>query len=169
MLCLSVSDSLFMWRIWHLWTFFQFKFFVKCLLLETDSHIACRLINKKYFYVHKDWFDGSKERFYLPYCLDIHENRKMNEIKSNDFKIVLDPIVLKKYFFESRFPSNFLEMDFFLRYQHFRTKILLYRRTVITLLNDDQISNNARFLYVVIFAHRIAQYIMQIIEIFDTF
>ena len=73
---------------------------LKCLLLETDSHIACRLINKKYFYVHKDWFDGSKERFYLPYCLDIYENRKMNESKNNDFKIVLDLIVLKKYFFE---------------------------------------------------------------------
>ena len=93
----------------------------------------------------------------------------MNEIKNNDFKIVLDLTVLKEYFFKQRFPSIFLEMDIFLRYQHFCMKLLLYRRTVITLLNDDQISNNTRFLYVVIFAHRIAQCIMEIIEIFDTF
>ena len=87
LLCLSVSDSLFKWWIWHLWKFFWFKFFLsnfhrhlyknlKCLLLETDCLIACHLINRKYFYVHKDWFDGSVERFYLPYCLDIYENRK---------------------------------------------------------------------------------------------
>ena len=73
---------------------------LKCLLLETESHIAFRLINKKYFYVHKDWFDRSQERFYLPYCLDIYENRKMNEIKNNDFKIVLDLAVLKEFFFK---------------------------------------------------------------------
>ena len=71
---------------------------LKCLLLETDSHIACRLINKQYFYIHKDWFNGSQEQFYLPYCLDIYENRKMNKIKNKDFKVVLDPITLKKYF-----------------------------------------------------------------------
>ena len=73
---------------------------LKCLLLETDCHRACHLIKRKYFYVHKDRFDRSVERFYLPYCLDIYKNRKMNKIKNNDFKIVLDPIVLKKYFFK---------------------------------------------------------------------
>ena len=73
---------------------------LKCVLLETDCHIACHLINRKCFYVHKDWFDESLERFYLPYCLDIYENRKMNEIKSNNFQIVLDLILLKKYFFK---------------------------------------------------------------------
>ena len=56
---------------------------LKCQLLETDFHIAYRLINKKYSYVHKDWFDGSLEQFYLPYCLDIYENRKINQIKNN--------------------------------------------------------------------------------------
>ena len=65
-------------------------------LLEIDCHMACHLINKKYFYVHKDWFDGSLERFYLPYCLDIYGNRKIKDIKNNDFKIVLDPVPLKK-------------------------------------------------------------------------
>ena len=33
-------------------------------LLEIDCHMACQLINRKYFYVHKDWFDGSLKRFY---------------------------------------------------------------------------------------------------------
>ena len=72
---------------------------LRCLLLETYCHIACHLINKKYFYVHKDWFDGSLERFYLLYCLDIYENKKINDIKNKDFKIVIDPLPLKKYFF----------------------------------------------------------------------
>ena len=26
--------------------------------LEIDSHFLCELINKKYFYTHKNWFDG---------------------------------------------------------------------------------------------------------------
>ena len=69
-------------------------------LLEIDCHMACHLINRKYFYVHKDWFDGSLEQFYLPYCLDIYKNRKINDIENNDFKIVLDPFPLKKYFFK---------------------------------------------------------------------
>ena len=73
---------------------------LRCLLLETDSHIACHLINKKYFYMHKYWFDGSIEQFYLPYCLDVYENKKINDIKNKDFKIVIDPLPLKKYFFK---------------------------------------------------------------------
>ena len=73
---------------------------LRCLLLETDCHITCQLINRKYFYTHKDWLDSSLEKFYLPYCLDIYENKKLNDIKKNDFKIVIDPIPLKKYFFK---------------------------------------------------------------------
>ena len=73
---------------------------LRCLLLETDCHITCQLINRKYFYTHKDWLDGSLEEFYLPYCLDVYENKKLNDIKKNDFKIVTDPIPLKKYFFK---------------------------------------------------------------------
>ena len=73
---------------------------LRCLLLEADSHTACHLINKKYFYIHKDWFDSSIEQFYLPYCLDVYENKKINDIKNKDFKIVIDPLPLKKYFFK---------------------------------------------------------------------
>ena len=71
---------------------------LKCLLLETDSHIACRLVNKKFCYVFKDWFDGKLEQFYLLCCLDIFENRKIDQIENNEFKVVVDLIILKIYF-----------------------------------------------------------------------
>ena len=70
---------------------------LKCILFKTDSHFSCHLINKKFCYIHKDWFDGSKEQFFLPYFLDLCENRKINDIKNNDFKVVLDPIIFDKY------------------------------------------------------------------------
>ena len=64
----------------------------KRLLVEIDSHFACELVNKKYFYSRKDCFDGKIERFYLPDCLESYENKRINDIKNNDFKIVLDQI-----------------------------------------------------------------------------
>ena len=65
---------------------------LKRLLVEVEWHLACKLINKKYFYVHKDFFDGKIERFYLSDCLEDYENKKINYIKKNDLKIVLDKI-----------------------------------------------------------------------------
>ena len=65
---------------------------LKGLLLEIDSHFTCELVNKKYFYSRKDWFDGKIERFYLPDCLESYENKRINDIKNNDFKIILDQI-----------------------------------------------------------------------------
>ena len=69
-------------------------------LLNIDSHVVCQLINRKFYYSHKDWFDGKIKRFYLPYCLDVYVNNKINSIKNNEFKVVLDPLPLKKYFFK---------------------------------------------------------------------
>ena len=57
--------------------------------------------------MHKDCFDGSLERFYLPYCLDIYENKKINDIKNKDFKIVIDPLPLKKKTFLSEYQFFF--------------------------------------------------------------
>ena len=65
---------------------------LKRLLVEVESQLACELINKKYFYVRKDFFDGKIERFYLSNCLEDYENKKINYIKKNDLKIVLDKI-----------------------------------------------------------------------------
>ena len=64
---------------------------LKRALLEIDSHFVCELINKKYFYTCKNWFDGKIERFRLVNCLDDHKNNRINGIK-NDLKIVLDQI-----------------------------------------------------------------------------
>ena len=72
------------------------------LLDIKDCHFACELINRQYFYSHKSWFDGQIEKFYIPYCLAIYENDKINTIKNNEFKVVIDPIVLKKYFFKNK-------------------------------------------------------------------
>ena len=52
----------------------------------------CELINKKYFYTCKNWFDRKTERFHLANCLDDHENNRINGIKNNDLKTVLDKI-----------------------------------------------------------------------------
>ena len=56
-------------------------------LLEINCHFVCKVINEKYFYTLKDLFDGSKKHLYD--CLNEFENKKINQIKSNDFKIVI--------------------------------------------------------------------------------
>ena len=58
-------------------------------LLEINCHFVCKVINEKYFYTLKDLFDGSKKHFHLYDCLNEFENKKINQIKSNDFKIVI--------------------------------------------------------------------------------
>ena len=65
---------------------------LKRLLVEVESHLAGKLINKKYFYVRKDFFDGKIERFYLSDCLEDYENKKINYIKKKDLKIALEKI-----------------------------------------------------------------------------
>lgn len=45
-------------------------------LLTVDSHFVCKLINTRYGCSHKDWFSGEVEKFYLPHCLDVYENKK---------------------------------------------------------------------------------------------
>ena len=67
------------------------------LLDIKDCHFACELINRQYFYSHKSWFDGQIEKFYIPYCLAIYENDKINTIKNNE---LIDPLILKKYLFK---------------------------------------------------------------------
>ena len=69
-------------------------------MLDVKNHVACKLIDTKSFYLHKDWFTGEKNRYYLPYCLDISENNQINKIKNNEFKVVIDPLPLKKYLFK---------------------------------------------------------------------
>ena len=56
---------------------------------EINCHFVCKVINEKYFYTLKELFDGSKKHFNLYDCLNEFENKKINQIKSNDFKIVI--------------------------------------------------------------------------------
>ena len=65
----------------------------KRVLLETDLHFVCKLVNRKYFYTRKDWFNRKIEHFYIPNCLENFGNKKINEIKNNDLKVVLEPIL----------------------------------------------------------------------------
>ena len=52
-------------------------------------HLVCNLINRKFFYNHRDWFSGDIESYSISQALDIYENDKIDEIKNNDFKIGL--------------------------------------------------------------------------------
>ena len=46
--------------------------------------------------MHKDWFIGKSENYYLPQCLQVFGKNKIKDIKNNDFKIVLNLQTLKK-------------------------------------------------------------------------
>ena len=70
-------------------------------LLGIKNHIVCKLVNTKFYYLHKDWFTDERGRYYLPYCLDIFEKNQINKIKNNEFKIVIYPLPLKKIFIQS--------------------------------------------------------------------
>ena len=71
------------------------------LLEVNNNHVVCKFLNRKYYYFHKDWFTGEIERFYWPYCLEIYENNELNKIKNKEFKVVIDPLPLKKYLFRA--------------------------------------------------------------------
>ena len=58
-------------------------------LVTLDNHVVCKLLNNKFYYIHKDWFTGEKEAFDLEDCLDFHENKKIEQIKNNEFKVVV--------------------------------------------------------------------------------
>ena len=57
--------------------------------LNIDCHFVCEVINKKYFYILKYLFDGSKKDFDFSDCLHEFENKKINQIKNNGFKVVI--------------------------------------------------------------------------------
>lgn len=58
-------------------------------LIEIDCHFVCKVINEKFFYIQKDIFDGNKKHLDLYFCLNKLENKKINQIISNDLKIVI--------------------------------------------------------------------------------
>lgn len=72
-------------------------------LLEVKNHVVCKLLNTKLYYLHKDWFTGERDRYYLHYCLDIYEDNQINKIKNNEFKVVIDPLPLNYIYSNSDF------------------------------------------------------------------
>ena len=58
-------------------------------LLEMECLFGCKVINTKYFYTVKDFFDGHIKHFDLSDCLKAFESEKINRIENNNFKIVL--------------------------------------------------------------------------------
>ena len=58
-------------------------------LIEIDCHFVCKFINKKFFYIQKDIFDGTKKHLDLYFCLNKLENKKINQIIRNDSRIVI--------------------------------------------------------------------------------
>ena len=59
------------------------------LQIIRNAHLVCNLINRKFFYNNLDWFSEEIESYSISQALDIYENDKIDEIKNNDFKIVL--------------------------------------------------------------------------------
>ena len=57
----------------------------------------------------------------------------------------------------------------FQRYECVARLLILNRRTLIMVLNNEDVPDIARFLYAVMFADRIAKIISEMIEIFDVF
>ena len=60
------------------------------ILRKEDSHIACELVNRRFFYNHKDWFTGEVDSYNILQCLDIFESDKIDNIKDINFNIVLE-------------------------------------------------------------------------------
>ena len=52
------------------------------IIRKENAHLVCNLINRKIFY-------NNLESYSISQALDIYENDKIDEIKNNDFKIVL--------------------------------------------------------------------------------
>ena len=66
----------------------------------------------------------------------------------------------------------FLEIEAlfqFQRYERLCRLLITCRRAVMMVLNDPDLVDNARLLYICIFASRIAQPVLQMREIFDSF
>lgn len=59
-------------------------------LLTLENHFACKLINTKYNYSHKDWFTGEIQKFDLDICLEAYEPKKWTKLKMKNVKLLLN-------------------------------------------------------------------------------
>ena len=56
------------------------------IIRKKKPHLVCNLINRQFFYNHRDWFSREIESYSISWALDIYENNKIDEIKNSDFK-----------------------------------------------------------------------------------
>lgn len=40
-------------------------------LVESNNHFLCEIINEKFRYYHKDWFNGNQVHYDLEHCLSL--------------------------------------------------------------------------------------------------
>ena len=62
-------------------------------MIESNNHFLCEIINKKFCYKHKDWFNGNQVHYDLEHCLSLWEKYEMDKIIQTYFKIVCRKIV----------------------------------------------------------------------------
>ena len=60
------------------------------LLKETDTHFVCRLINKKFFYKNKKFFNGQTYCYSVEEALIFYEKSFIKKIEKNDSKIIVN-------------------------------------------------------------------------------
>ena len=60
------------------------------LLKETNTHFVCRLINKKFFYKNKNFFNGQTYCYSVEEALVFSEKTFIKSIEKNDFKIIVN-------------------------------------------------------------------------------
>ena len=62
-------------------------------LFESNNHFLCKIINEKFRYYHRDWFNGNQVYYDLEHCLSLWEKYQMEKIIQTDFTNVCGKIV----------------------------------------------------------------------------
>ena len=62
-------------------------------IVKSNNHFLCEIINEKFKYYHKDWFNGNQVHCDLEHFSSLWEKYKMEKIIKTDFKIVCRKIV----------------------------------------------------------------------------
>ena len=58
-------------------------------MVEKNNHFLCEIINNQFCYENKSWFNGHKYEYSLESTLLFFEQKMIDKIINNDFKIVI--------------------------------------------------------------------------------
>ena len=61
-------------------------------LLKTKNHVVCHLTFSKFKYAFDDSFTGKKMFFFLEEIVNLYEEKQVEKIKTNDFKVLIEPL-----------------------------------------------------------------------------